>query len=393
MYIATSGSENEVTPIALQEAIESLKAKISSPNILITYFTENHDARLIHQALTTAFPTTQILGCSSCQGAMSNEKFYQQNALVLWAADDELGAYGTAITQYNADNPFLSAQTCIQDAITLSGREGELPALVLLHATPGCEEEVIAGIESVIGSSVPIVGGSSADNSIGGNWTVLTEAGCMNDAISLAVFYPTCLVSISFHSGYASTGETAIATKVEGREIIELDGEPAALKYSEWMDQHQLIPHSDFFSSASLNPLGRIAGEINGMPYFKLSHPYQVTSRNGIDLFSTVEQGERVYLMAGTADRLVKRAGRVIDSALELGSRQNVEPIGGLAIYCAGCMLQVKEKMPDVQQFMYNAMHQMPFALPFTFGEQGQFTGGENAHGNLMISAVLFHSE
>ncbi|WP_087023737.1 FIST signal transduction protein [Thaumasiovibrio subtropicus] len=392
MYIATSGSENRETVLALDETIDSLRTKIPSPNILIAYFTECHDVALIHQTLVKAFPDTQILGCSSCQGAMSDAEFYQQNALVLWAAEDDLGAYGTAITQYHQEDAFHAAQTCVEEAIAKSGRVGELPGLVLLHATPGNEERVIEGIQSVIGPSVPVVGGSAADNQISGDWSVFTQSGFGREAISLAVFYPSCPISLSFHSGYASTGVSAVATKVEGREIIELDGEPAAPLYEAWITGNQLSPKGDFFSSASLNPIGRIAGEINGMAYFKLSHPYEISDRNGIRLFSTVEQGERVFLMAGTEERLVKRAGRVIDSALELGAGQ-IRPVGGLAIYCAGCMLQVREKMPEVKGFMYNAMHQMPFASAFTFGEQGQFTGGENAHGNLMISAVLFHSE
>jgi hypothetical protein len=49
--------------------------------------------------------------------------------------------------------------------------------------------------------------------------------------------------------------------------------------------------------------------------------------------------------------------------------------------------------MHEVASYVNHAMHQAPFVSPFTFGEQGQFIGGENAHGNLMISAVLFHRD
>ena len=36
------------------------------------------------------------------------------------------------------------------------------------------------------------------------------------------------------------------------------------------------------------------------------------------------------------------------------------------------------------------ALPGIPFLGSFTFGEQGCFPGGENRHGNLMISVLLF---
>ncbi|WP_413113524.1 FIST signal transduction protein [Thaumasiovibrio sp. DFM-14] len=395
MYIATAGSNNTNTHTALTESIEQLSAQISQPEMLLVYFTISHDSEQVKQVIQASFPDAQILGCTSCQGAMCDAGFYPENALVLWAVEDKNGAYGTAVTNGTYNSAYSDAQECIKSAIESSQRKGELPALVLLHATPGHEEGVIAGIQSIIGPSVPIVGGSAADNKVRGDWSIFANDKCINHGISIAVFYPSCEVSLSFHSGYASTGTSAIATKVEGREIIELDGRPAAELYQGWLKSvgSEAKSDDDFFSLASMNPLGRVAGEINGTAYFKLSHPYGVTPRQGIKLFSYIEQSDRVYFMAGTRERLIKRAGRVIDSAMELSSQQYINPIGGIAIYCAGCMLQVKESMPDVRGFMYNAMHQKPFSCAFTYGEQGQFLGGENAHGNLMISAVLFYSE
>nr|WP_086940099.1 FIST N-terminal domain-containing protein [Thaumasiovibrio occultus] len=391
MLIATSGSDHRNTETAIDQAVTSLKRELSAPDFILVYHTQDHDGEEVRRKLTQHFPHSTLLGCTSSRGVLDNQAYYANPALALWGCSDPDGAFGSAINHYYAGQAFQTAQRSIKEAIEQSGRLGELPSLVLLHATPGDEEEIIAGIESVIGTSVPILGGSAADENIAGRWSILNEHQSLNKGIAIAAIYPNCEISLSFHSGYAATQYSAVATAVENREVIELNGRPAADVYLEWMQATHSDLDSDFFSDAGMHPLGRAVGEINGMAYYKLSHPFEITHRRGIRLFAGINQDERVYFMTGTQERLIKRAGKVIDSALGVGCTNL--PVGGIAFYCAGCMLQVEEKLPQVGRFMYTAMHEMPFICPFTFGEQGQFIGGENAHGNLMISAVLFHRE
>jgi len=59
-------------------------------------------------------------------------------------------------------------------------------------------------------------------------------------------------------------------------------------------------------------------------------------------------------------------------------------------IFCAGCMLTVRERMDQVVLGLRDNLADVPFLGCFTFGEQGCFIGGENRHGNLMISVTVF---
>ncbi|MGF1702534.1 FIST C-terminal domain-containing protein [Photobacterium makurazakiensis] len=392
MEIATSFSAAPIEKEAIDAAIKQLSLKVSNPKLVLAYFSEHHDESIFQQALFEAFPGAQVLGCSSCQGVMTDEGYNRGSGVALWAISDYNGAYGSAIV--STHQPYYAmAQQALLKAISSSGRSGELPSLILLHASPGNEEEIIQGIEDELGISVPIIGGSAADDLVQGNWKIFThEQRCVN-GVGISVFYPSCNISYSFHSGYASTGFSAVATKVNGRELVELDGKPAIDVYQAWIGQ-KLTDQNSIVSKSNLNPLGRIAGTVHELPYFKLSHPLKVTKKGGIELFSTIEEGETLFFMAGTEERLISRAGRVIDSAFDIGSNsRELDPIGGITIYCAGCMLRVQERMEEVAQYVNKAMHHAPFVCPFTFGEQGQFIGGENAHGNLMISAVLFHRD
>ena len=66
---------------------------------------------------------------------------------------------------------------------------------------------------------------------------------------------------------------------------------------------------------------------------------------------------------------------------------------GALVVYCAGCMLTVQDDMARVADVIAEALGEAPFLGTFTFGEQGCFVGGENHHGNLMISVVVFQRD
>jgi hypothetical protein len=97
--------------------------------------------------------------------------------------------------------------------------------------------------------------------------------------------------------------------------------------------------------------------------------------------------------MKGSKDALVTRPKRVVESALRNtpAGGHDERIVGGLVIYCAGCMLTIKDRMGEVVESFASAMGaRIPFLGGFTFGEQGCFFGGENRHGNLMISVLLF---
>ncbi|SKC32491.1 FIST N domain protein [Photobacterium piscicola] len=387
MDIATSFSLLNNSHDAIVEAINKLDEKIAPPSLLLLYFSEDYDCNILQATLTEHYPNTPFLACSSCQGFMTEEGYIKGQGIALWAINDIVGTYGTSIVSSNS-SIFNIARQAILKAINNSGRIGEAPALILLHATPGNEEEVIRGIEDVVGKNIAIIGGSAADNNVEGKWQIFNQEQQTQQGIGIAVFYPNCEISFSFHSGYAATEYSAIATKVRGRDVIELDHQPAADVYQKWIQQ-KFEANSSIINESSLNPLGRLVGTIHDLPYFKLAHPLMVTQTNGLKMFASIIEGERLYFMTGTDARLITRAGRVITATNGI----KLNPIGGLTIYCAGCMLKVQQRMKEVAVYVNIAMHNKPFVCPFTFGEQGQFVTGENAHGNLMISAVVFHRD
>ena len=65
--------------------------------------------------------------------------------------------------------------------------------------------------------------------------------------------------------------------------------------------------------------------------------------------------------------------------------------LGAIIIFCAGSMIRLGKDIKQVQNKLYQQTDGLPFICPFTYGEQGRLIGGENAHGNLMISSAVFY--
>lgn len=396
MKIATSYSTQSDTAAAVAESYQQLVAKLGgAPGLLMAYFSDGYNSAEVSRLLASkAGEACQVHGATSCLGAMTEAGFHSAEGvgLSLWGIDDPEGSYGTGAAVIGAD-PAAAAVEALEQALDHSQRIGEVPTLVWINGAPGYEEALISGIESMLGPDVPVAGGSSGDNAVSGNWAQIANGEQWVDAVVISVFYPSTQISYAFHSGYDPTSTTGVVTRCEGRTLYEIDGRPAAEVYNEWTQGAvaEVLPQGgNVLALTTLYPVGRVVGEVAGLPYYKLSHPDSVTADGGLTLFSNIEEGETVTLMQGTVESLVSRAGRVTDAAVEAGEFSPDQLVGGLAIYCAGCMLTVQPKMDEVAGHIRTALNGQPFVGVFTFGEQGCFVANDNAHGNLMISIVAF---
>ncbi len=399
MQLASAFSKNT----NINDAIASLKSQLSetiTPSFMVCYYTENYDAEALSQALCNTFPNVNFHGCSSCQGVMTDKGYHFAPAIALLAIEDTgSSAYGTALIEYRSDKDMTTVNVVectnklVEEAIEKADRKGELPSLLLLHASVGYEELIIETIKNKFGFHIPLIGGSAADNGSFERCSFMTEQGTAQKGISVSVFYPSTAISTYFSSGYLPTEMHGIATKVEGRTLYEIDHQPALDTYQKWIYKcsGEYRTERYLFDQTMAYPLGRIVDYLYDKPFYKLSHLKKATANGGIHVFSNIKEGEHLYLMQGSSELLVKRSSMVVEAA----KNENIfnAPLnGGINIFCAGSMVLVKNRMDEVYELLRIAYENRPFICPFTYGEQGRFINEENVHGNLMASTALFYA-
>lgn len=391
------------TAVALQRLSAQLADRTLAPSMIFTFYDEAHDDALIHRFLGERFPGVPFLGGTSCGGTMSEAGLGEASSLGILLIEDHDGEYGVASTELSG-NAADAAESALHAALENAGCAGELPELIWIYQAPGQEEKVISGLRRIVGDRCPIIGGSSADNSVAGRWRQLSPQGVMPNGLVVAVLFTSGGISFAFQGGYEPAGPSGVATKVysvagssgiatraSGRRILTIDDEPAASVYNRWIGGAVAakLGGGNILMETTMYPLGIHVGRIGEVTHYLVVHPEEILADGAITTFADIEEGSRLFSMRGEKARLIERAGKVAASAVAALPRGSGSLAGGLVVYCAGCRLAVSEQMPKVASTVNHSFGGLPFIGCFTFGEQGQVLGN-NAHGNLMISAIAF---
>jgi hypothetical protein len=342
------------------------------------------------------FHNCQIFGCSSSLGVYTPDGFKRGAYFLVAEQTDDVDVY-PVIKMTGELTAFSYAKTA---ALEIKNKFGN-PDIILMHATPGYEERILEGIASVFGKEMPVYGGSAADDDLSGKWFVfnnITKVG----AGFLLVGIKSKNVSGSFLSGYLHTQSSGVITKADkdsktitraGKRIIyEIDNKPAAVVYNEWtrgLISKYLETGGIILKETALSPLGRVVGKLMGMDLFLLSHPHMVIAHNkAISLFTEIKAGEKIWLMMGNKNSLIKKAREVGQKAL-LSGRRSVN--GAILIYCGGVIANILDSVDIVIKEFEASINTKNFIGAATFGEQGYFKGiNESHHGNLMADTIIF---
>lgn len=398
----TSGKSTSDVLAELAAAVDSSGI---TPDLVCVFYDCDHEDQPIFDFIRQRFPNAAFLGGTSCSGVMNEAGLGGMGSIGLLLIEDPDGDYGSAAVRLDADVADC-AERALHAALEDADCAGELPELIWIYQTPGQEEAVIEGLRRVVGDRCPIIGGSAADNAVAGKWRQIGPDGPMNDGLVVGVVFSSGGIGFAFQGGYEPSGhngvvtrvgydvgdESGVITKARGRQIISIDGEPAAAVYNRWIGgilSEKLAEGGNILTDTTMYPLGIDAGKIEDVTHYVLIHPDQILEDGALSTFAEIEEGTQLYCMRGDKTRLVERAGKVAAAAAAALPGGITNLAGGLIVYCAGCMLAVGDQMPKVSKAVSASFNDMPFVGCFTFGEQG-FVLDRNAHGNLMISAIAF---
>ncbi len=381
---------------ALQETFQQLQRKIGTRPLIggVMYSTVDLDPGAIQRALARHSPVCKVIGATSCLGVGTPEGFQTGGPVLAgWWLFGTGVRWGTAFVPKGARDGETIGRQLVQEALNDAQLSPTEVRWMIIHGTPGKEEAILRGIYTVVDHSVPIIGGSAGDNDLSGQWHVWTTEHSGMDGVSLAVCDWPWRFGVSYYSGYTATQYKGTVTRVQGRVLYEIDGRPAAEVYNEWLSgqlDRYLQEGGNVLGVTTLQPLGVARGQSAGAPIYVLVHPERVLPDEGaLTLFAEVYRGEEVVLMRSSQLSLVQRAQQVSERALSVGNMEPQDVIGGLLIYCAGCMLAIQDRVDEMLYRFEQAVAGAPFVAAFTFGEQGCVLPRQFDHGNLMVSTLL----
>lgn len=384
MFATHLDASHSSNPAQLERRLSTLAT--SRVTCVLAYADVQTSTQTLAGTLATALPGIPSFGCTSFMGVCLPTGFQRGVGVLAFEQNDGIDVASTLV----ACNESNARAVADKAAAHLEQQLGGVPQMVLMHATPGFEEQLLEGLQLRL-PGVPVFGGSAADDAISGQWSVFCNGRPTSRGAVFAGLRSRRRMGGGFVGGYLPSGRRGVVTRAEGRIIHEIDRKPAAIVYNEWTGgaiAAKLASGGRVIAETNLLPLAREVEGSGAMPRRLLAHPESVIAKTGsLAFFSRFRTGDPVLLMTSTAAGLIPRMRRATERALE----GHLSPRGGLLVYCAGCLGSTLSEAADIGKQFRQVAGDVPYVGISTFGEQGSFFNkGSNYHGNLMCSAVVF---
>jgi hypothetical protein len=382
------------TEPAVAEAVAKAKSSLSvTPGLALVATTIEHDASAFMAALRAELPGVPISGITTSLGILTASGIVSEAhgvvGISLLASPDGTVSFGagSAAIQGSAREATHAAASAIKNQ-----HPGKLPVVLLLTASPGAEEEVLAAVAEEF-PNVPACGGSAADHAIAGKWSIFGTDGAHRNGVTLAALFGQVRVGAAFVSPYEVTETRAVVTEAEGRTIRTLNGRPAAEVLGEWVGPaiaDQVRSGGVILAQTALSPLALRRSTGTGY-YYIPSHPFQITQPGGsVSIFTKPAVGDTICLLRGSVEGLTGHLEALVDQALAAASLDVSQVKAGFLIYCAGCAGAVGGELNEaLRRHLAPKLPGVPVLGLCTFGEQGFVPGLGNVHQNLSVRLVL----
>merc|ERR550514_1308543 len=168
---AGAASDGDATKCAQDAYASLLRAGGVAPDLLLVSAAADVDGAALVASLRRMAPTACVQAVSTVAGALHNGG---RDRVGLLGIADARGRYSVGFAP--GASSAASARQAGRAAARLAWQRGllwEAPDVVVVNASPGAEEFVLAGIADVVGADVPCIGGSAADlGALDGAWWV-----------------------------------------------------------------------------------------------------------------------------------------------------------------------------------------------------------------------------
>src|SRR5579859_2811050 len=221
-------NSREAGAVAATAAIRGADARL-----LLVFVSPAHDLQAILAGIRSVAPETPLIGCSTAGEIATGGP--TDAGLVVTA----IGGTGFSVATSVARNASSDLRTAGAVAATCAenGPLGEHQILLLLtDGLGGDQQEVVRGAYSVVGASVPLVGGCAGDDLAMRKTFQLYDNEVLENAVVAASITSDAPLGIGVQHGWSRVGAPFLVTASSGTRVLTLDDRPALDVYLERLD-------------------------------------------------------------------------------------------------------------------------------------------------------------
>ena len=378
-------STNENSFIQGKETAAKAVVDLVQTKVAFLYTSVDSDIEKVLEGAKSELGTAPIIGCTSSAGIITPDGFISGDhgfTGILALGDPELEVGVASSSKKKSARE--TGREVAKEAMKKANKECA-PSYFYMVASPGEEEDYIKGIEDVIGR-VPIFGGSTADNTVEGKWSIFTNDKIFNDGVAVAFFYTNKPMANVFTGEYHETTNSGVITKVEGkRTLVEIDGTPAIKKYAEWTGAKlKDLDANNLLVTTITKPLG-VKDRLGDL--IAIRHPMYGNPDKSMNIGANLAVNTAIIQMEASVDELIDSTGKTMK---EVKKELVQDPGAYLLVHCGGRRLGIGDRIDEVAKQLKKEANGVPFITVFTFGEYGVKDHGSNTTGGLMLSFTAF---
>ena len=374
-------STNEDSYTQGKESAKKAVVDLIQTKVAFLYTSVDCDVKKVLDGAKSELGTAPIIGCTSSAGLIVPDGFIsgEKGFTGILAIGDPETEVGVASSERGKD-PRETGRRVAMEAMKKAGRT-DAPAYFYMVASPAEEEFYIKGIQDVIGM-VPVFGGSAADNTVEGKWSIYTNDKVFADGVAVAFFYTDKEMKNVFTGAYNETTNSGIITKVNGnRTLAEIDGVPALKKYASWTGaKAKDLKENNLLVTTITKPLG-VKDRLGDL--VAIRHPMYGNEDGSMNIGANLAVNTAIIQMEATVDELIDSTGKTMK---ELNKEMENDVGAYLLIHCGGRRLGIGDRIDEVAKQLKKEAKGVPFIAVFTFGEYGVKDNGGNTTGGLMLS-------
>lgn len=258
MQIFTVSSIQKEEATAISEIKAQLLEKSSDePDFLQVYFYQAFDCAKLKSALKEQFPLAKFIGVGTSVGTFDEKNligfasasspepkksrfavqkpsnFHTETGIFVIAYYDKKSCFGCTICDTtNLTN--LKIAENVRKAATDAKRQGVIPDLIIVHYTTDIITRFCKQFEEILGVHTALIGGGVGNEEFGSKLFTQDEIIVNKSSYLMAFLYLKCEVEVELYSISEPLELKARVTRASGKEIIELNNQPAADLICRW---------------------------------------------------------------------------------------------------------------------------------------------------------------
>jgi hypothetical protein len=368
--------------VGVRQVIEDCKKKLNRRTAQAgIFFTSclDVDYRPMLDAIHEAFPGIELIGCTT-DGEITPERgFTEDSSALLLISSDEI-AFSAAV----AENISRDAISSVEKAYTEARQKlasDPAAALVLPDGLTTMGGSIDAVLNSVMGETMPIFGGSAGDGFRIEQTFQFCGGQVYSDAMPVLLLEGDLAIAVDIATGPVPFGDYYCVGRAEGNIIYTIDGVTALEFYERFYGTYIEARELSFF------PLAVYSGDSQD---FVLRDSLEVRREDGsVSFVGRIEMPCRVRLTQVTREETLRSAHQGTERILSAFEKNSPDIV--LLFSCTSRRHVLGSRTNEELDVLRKKAQQVPFYGFYCYGEISPFSVGQSVkfHSDTCVSVAL----